>query len=230
MFMSANFSSFFFLQAEDGIRDTSVTGVQTCALPISACVSKELAFAPPTVASMVAINPPYHARHRMAFVAPLVARAKPKRAVDLALFYWHVDAIQHRLQLSVDAPKRIDGRSLIGSTPSAHVITRCVHVSLFGAMSRLRSALLSALPNRRGRNRRFNGCRLRHDDLRVRIDASPGFAAVRRHEHDVALRIGGHVAADVFIVPARRRNALAADRQRAARTEACAADAELEAW
>src|SRR5437879_11587842 len=29
---------FFFFQAEDGIRDTSVTGVQTCALPISARV------------------------------------------------------------------------------------------------------------------------------------------------------------------------------------------------
>src|SRR5437762_8796808 len=30
------FCSFiFFFQAEDGIRDTSVTGVQTCALPIS---------------------------------------------------------------------------------------------------------------------------------------------------------------------------------------------------
>src|SRR5437763_219329 len=28
-------SAFFFFQAEDGIRDTSVTGVQTCALPIS---------------------------------------------------------------------------------------------------------------------------------------------------------------------------------------------------
>src|SRR5437762_14318254 len=27
---------FFFFQAEDGIRDTSVTGVQTCALPIYA--------------------------------------------------------------------------------------------------------------------------------------------------------------------------------------------------
>src|SRR5882762_11734131 len=27
---------FFFLQAEDGIRDSSVTGVQTCALPIFA--------------------------------------------------------------------------------------------------------------------------------------------------------------------------------------------------
>src|SRR5260370_29869083 len=28
------FSFFFFFQAEDGIRDSSVTGVQTCALPI----------------------------------------------------------------------------------------------------------------------------------------------------------------------------------------------------
>src|SRR3989442_170289 len=28
--------SFFFFQAEDGIRDADVTGVQTCALPISA--------------------------------------------------------------------------------------------------------------------------------------------------------------------------------------------------
>src|SRR5260370_26020755 len=30
-----NFLLFFFFQAEDGIRDSSVTGVQTCALPIS---------------------------------------------------------------------------------------------------------------------------------------------------------------------------------------------------
>src|SRR2546430_7593266 len=28
---------FFFFQAEDGIRDLTVTGVQTCALPIYAC-------------------------------------------------------------------------------------------------------------------------------------------------------------------------------------------------
>src|SRR5437763_11182669 len=31
---------FFFFQAEDGIRDTSVTGVQTCALPILPVVSQ----------------------------------------------------------------------------------------------------------------------------------------------------------------------------------------------
>src|SRR2546425_9565152 len=32
-------SFFFFFQAEDGIRDKLVTGVQTCALPISPCKS-----------------------------------------------------------------------------------------------------------------------------------------------------------------------------------------------
>src|SRR5256885_5422543 len=32
---SRGYCSFFFFQAEDGIRDYKVTGVQTCALPIS---------------------------------------------------------------------------------------------------------------------------------------------------------------------------------------------------
>ena len=34
----------FFFQAEDGIRDTSVTGVQTCALPIYSLGSLPLSF------------------------------------------------------------------------------------------------------------------------------------------------------------------------------------------
>src|SRR5437879_11319980 len=38
---------FFFFQAEDGIRDTSVTGVQTCALPI--LVSTGLDQSPPDI-------------------------------------------------------------------------------------------------------------------------------------------------------------------------------------
>src|SRR2546429_5171313 len=33
---------FFFFQAEDGIRDVAVTGVQTCALPISIWLSADL--------------------------------------------------------------------------------------------------------------------------------------------------------------------------------------------
>src|SRR5437016_9665965 len=37
--MRMDFFSVFFFQAEDGIRDWSVTGVQTCALPISESLS-----------------------------------------------------------------------------------------------------------------------------------------------------------------------------------------------
>src|SRR5206468_6897157 len=37
IFSNILFLVFFFFQAEDGIRDLIVTGVQTCALPISAC-------------------------------------------------------------------------------------------------------------------------------------------------------------------------------------------------
>src|SRR5260370_15251007 len=37
--------SFFFFQAEDGIRDSSVTGVQTCALPIYGTFQSQLDFA-----------------------------------------------------------------------------------------------------------------------------------------------------------------------------------------
>src|SRR2546425_1551455 len=44
------FCFFFFFQAEDGIRDKLVTGVQTCALPISFTLSKLAA------ASLLSVN------------------------------------------------------------------------------------------------------------------------------------------------------------------------------
>src|SRR5215510_875330 len=45
---------FFFFQAEDGIRDGHVTGVQTCALPISSGpVAVPAGFSGPSVASPV---------------------------------------------------------------------------------------------------------------------------------------------------------------------------------
>src|SRR5207244_7760195 len=49
---SASYASFFFFQAEDGIRDDLVTGVQTCALPISLVE-------PPVFASSAAARTPY---------------------------------------------------------------------------------------------------------------------------------------------------------------------------
>src|SRR5437868_11268340 len=50
--MSASF--FFFFQAEDGIRDRNVTGVQTCALPISSG-----GVDPDQDLRMVVLPPPY---------------------------------------------------------------------------------------------------------------------------------------------------------------------------
>src|SRR5437764_10936722 len=44
---------FFFFQAEDGIRDTSVTGVQTCALPICLVSHPELTLRPDAALPLV---------------------------------------------------------------------------------------------------------------------------------------------------------------------------------
>src|SRR6266581_7859174 len=49
------FCCFFFFQAEDGIRDGRVTGVQTCALPISAVVSTVAGVLPAGVPVPVAL-------------------------------------------------------------------------------------------------------------------------------------------------------------------------------
>src|SRR5256886_5281548 len=48
---SMSYFFFFFFQAEDGIRDLTVTGVQTCALPIFGCVSLASSPSPPTSVS-----------------------------------------------------------------------------------------------------------------------------------------------------------------------------------
>src|SRR2546430_3688578 len=48
---------FFFLQAEDGIRDLTVTGVQTCALPISARVTAAWRAVRERVAALLATAP-----------------------------------------------------------------------------------------------------------------------------------------------------------------------------
>src|SRR5690606_39389208 len=45
---------FFFFQAEDGIRDFHVTGVQTCALPISSLDSNHIFFMFSLIESLIA--------------------------------------------------------------------------------------------------------------------------------------------------------------------------------
>src|SRR2546430_8916287 len=83
---------FFFFQAEDGIRDLTVTGVQTCALPIYSCVMKRLRRAHEDVVTTVFSIEPKRRRHlfeiadhiiglffRRAIIALRCARSEERR-------------------------------------------------------------------------------------------------------------------------------------------------------
>src|SRR2546422_1621315 len=59
---------FFFFQAEDGIRDVAVTGVQTCALPISVLTSSCL------ICDRLPVEPPDR-RFAQALSSPFLKRA-----------------------------------------------------------------------------------------------------------------------------------------------------------
>src|SRR3712207_8903268 len=72
---------FFFFQAEDGIRDIGVTGVQTCALPISmyqsaSCPEESVTFPCTTARSTISCS----SRSRSGRVAGAVMDADPRHA------------------------------------------------------------------------------------------------------------------------------------------------------
>src|SRR6266446_6389998 len=74
-------SGFFFFQAEDGIRDYKVTGVQTCALPISGCKSSPL---PVTVEPVSLMRMAFSADGQTLFVVAFgSAKVGALRADDL---------------------------------------------------------------------------------------------------------------------------------------------------
>src|SRR5439155_9246220 len=83
---------YFFFQAEDGIRDGHVTGVQTCALPIFRSLSAALQVAAPC---SVIVRPPNHSsldgaisvspqikRTRSLVVNPSISATRCARAVQ----------------------------------------------------------------------------------------------------------------------------------------------------
>src|SRR5688572_31833376 len=94
LFVFLVFFFFFFFQAEDGIRDLTVTGVQTCALPIFGA-SLVLALTLVPLLSALVLRPRPAGRHEdvwlvrrvKAFYAPLLkARSEERRvgkSVDL---------------------------------------------------------------------------------------------------------------------------------------------------
>src|SRR3989442_6898950 len=66
------FICFFFLQAEDGIRDADVTGVQTCALPIS--VSSQMWPSVAPASSVGTTGTPGHICELTASTGPTISR------------------------------------------------------------------------------------------------------------------------------------------------------------
>src|SRR2546430_7073097 len=86
------FVFFFFFQAEDGIRDLTVTGVQTCALPISSpqgcqCTgwwAADFKYAEGSVARRLAIAGNLHPRARTPPVHHALLAPRPPRDADLA--------------------------------------------------------------------------------------------------------------------------------------------------
>src|SRR5207248_8340197 len=73
---------FFFFQAEDGIRDRTVTGVQTCALPISSAPQTGTRAAPTTPAGrrrIRAAGPPRAGRDPGRGPGPEVMRSEERR-------------------------------------------------------------------------------------------------------------------------------------------------------
>src|SRR2546430_9263617 len=153
IFISAVVLSFFFFQAEDGIRDLTVTGVQTCALPIS--VMRDYCPDPARGerrAKRRDVGVPYH------WLAPLVGRLRedlnrgrpdgipPRGAQGYAALGRHVGAEQvvgcafHVQGSSVNASREMRGTN---RTPPARRSTipagpRCRMTSSLDARSPIR--------------------------------------------------------------------------------------------
>src|SRR2546429_4563697 len=90
-FADESATAFFFFQAEDGIRDVAVTGVQTCALPISASSWSRRSRPPPGRLDREPVSPQWPPRGgapgasvRCRILAPGVDRDAGRREIGRA--------------------------------------------------------------------------------------------------------------------------------------------------
>src|SRR2546430_7319897 len=93
--MSEIRSMFFFFQAEDGIRDLTVTGVQTCALPIS--------FTPEEIEAAV------DEAHKWGL--PIAAHAIGRTGIEHCIRA-AVDSIEHGAQMSAESARQMKEKGI----------------------------------------------------------------------------------------------------------------------
>src|SRR2546430_2782124 len=93
---------FFFFQAEDGIRDLTVTGVQTCALPISP--TADAPRAAQRVKEVLEVEPPYGAR------VTFSTGERPGSGWDAPVMAdWLRDSVTRAARAYFNAPPMFDG-------------------------------------------------------------------------------------------------------------------------
>src|SRR5699024_11829621 len=99
----------FFFQAEDGIRDRNVTGVQTCALPI---------LPPTSIEPAVGVHRPLSIRISVDFPepdSPMTTKISPSSTSKLASI---TAAVPYSLTSSAVAPERNLGRASAARRPN----------------------------------------------------------------------------------------------------------------
>src|SRR5687768_18369508 len=114
MYLLFNFFLFFFFQAEDGIRDVAVTGVQTCALPILLTLAQrrlKVARLAGEIDERILLLERHiaGARQRRALAAPGLEMLLDTDAVDRQL--QRARRLRRPAELVVDDPEREIGRA-----------------------------------------------------------------------------------------------------------------------
>src|SRR5690349_18819403 len=129
---------FFFFQAEDGIRDLYVTGVQTCALPIS------IPLLVPFVEEVGLFIQRHATTHRLwcvmnYFVGAVDGLGPP--AMQPALFLGNADALAFRLHRASTSVSFRQASSNMVRAPSLKPTPRCPDLRIARAMVRFSSVV-----------------------------------------------------------------------------------------
>src|SRR2546427_8316653 len=99
---------FFFFQAEDGIRDLTVTGVQTCALPISSVTEAPAPAANAATAPETGRKPAPAAKAEKPDQATPARNAKPSQPADSRYKEWSFGELPELMEIGRG------GQTLIG--------------------------------------------------------------------------------------------------------------------
>src|SRR2546422_5468817 len=138
---------FFFFQAEDGIRDVAVTGVQTCALPIlDVCLQS-------TERDEKKDIPPFYEKLIRKVKAPVMIDTTDPTAIELALTYCQGKAIINSINLE-DGEEKFERVVPIAHEFGAAVVVGCIDEDKLQAQAFTRERKMAIAQRSRSEERR----------------------------------------------------------------------------